>query len=549
MWQFPQAVIDLLNARQYRHKVDITPVGGTQFTVGEDRIWQGGFEIDRACSGRSAFELGSCIIGQFKLELDNHDGAYDAVTFMGASVVARIETFTLDSDGNPVLFSSYTMGLFDVVEIDTNGNRVKLTCYDAMYKFDSPLADALPDTLGYTYWELLSTICSAVGVATVVTQSSMQDMRYKISGIVSGYRMPIPQEYTEMSCRNAIADMCASLGAYAYINEAGQLDIKQFDDTAWMQETSTSHAYYEANYADFHDFTPENMTKFNRDEDNVTISGITVIDYFSGNEYSAGTAGYVITLDKNWCIRGDETIPAPTQQKYANGLYAMLGGATFRAFKCSHFPELSMQLGDRILLTDERGHLYKSIVLHMKYKAWGLQETECSAEPSSIVNGARYTNTAQAVGKLNAALLPYDDDTTKFGEAYTQGAIEAVNTKVDGLNTDYVSESGGTVSVANNAWTSVQTFNVTTGLWLVTFGVSFNPNSTGYRQIALTDSNTAPSVNRYMPSATPNSGVATNVIATEFYKASGSTTLHVWAYQNGGSARNCFPFIQAVKLR
>lgn len=549
MWQFPQAVIDLLNARQYRHKVDITPVGGTQFTVGEDRIWQGGFEIDRACSGRSAFELGSCVIGQLKLELDNHDGAYDAVTFMGASVTARIETFTFDIDGNPVLFSSYTMGLFDVVEVDTNGNRVELTCYDAMYKFDSPLADALPDTLGYTYWELLSTICSAVGVATVVTQNSMQTMRYKISGIQSGYRMPIPQEYTEMSCRNAIADMCASLGAYAYINEAGQLDIKQFDDTTWMQETSTSHAYYEANYADFHDFTPENMTKFNRDEDNVTISGVTVIDYFSGNEYSAGTAGYVITLDKNWCIWGDETIPVPTQQKYANGLYTMLGGATFRAFKCSHFPELSMQLGDRILLTDERGRLYKSIVLHMKYKAWGLQETECSAEPSSIVNSARYTNTAQAIGKLTASLLPYDDTTTQFGEAYTQGAIEAVNTKVNGLITGYEEQSGSAVSLANNTWTSVQTINVTAGIWLINFGVSFAANATGYRQIALTNSSTTPSVDRHMPSTMAISGAALNLITTSLYEASGAETLHVWAIQNSGAARNCWPFIKAVKLR
>lgn len=546
MWQFPDEVKEALAEKRYRHYVKVTFADTTSIDIGEDQIWENGLSIDRACSGQSAFEIGACVIGECKLVLNNWDGAFNDYLFMGATIEVRIETWKYDWKHEEEFLSMYRLGTFDVVEVDTNGSRVELNCYDAMYKFDSPLADALPDTLGYTYWELLSTICTAVGVETTVTRNSMQTMRYKISGILSGYRMLIPQEYTEMSCRNAIADMCASLGAYAYINEVGQLGIQQFDDTTWLQDTSTSRAHYDETYAPyFHDLTPENMTKFNRDEDNVTITGITVIDKYSGNEYSAGTAGHVITLDKNWCIWGDETIPVPTQQKYANGLYNMMGGATFRAFKATHAPMLSMQLGDRVLITDAYGRLYKSIVLRMKYTAWGLQETECSAEPASIINGARYTNTAQAVGSLNAALLPYDKD----AQYSTKTAIEAVDAKVNALITGHEEQSGSAVSLADSTWTSVQTINVTAGIWLINYGVSFASNATGYRQIALTNSSTTPSVNRYMPSAMAISGAALNLITTSLYEASGAETLHVWAYQNSGAARNCWPFIKAVKLR
>ena len=447
MWQFQQSVIDQLNARQYWHQAVITPVGGTAFTVDESRIWQGSFEIDRAISGQSKFEVGSCVVGELKLELDNHDGAYDSIVFNGAEVVARIQTYNFDQNGDPVPDATFVMGHFYVVEVDTNGNRVALTCYDAMFKFDIPLTEVSGVPFAMTYWQLLSGMCTEAGVTTTVTQTSMQNMRYAISGI-SSYMLAIPQGYTEMSCRDALADMCASIGAYAYINEAGQLVIEQFDD-AWLKETSTSHTYYENNYAPyFHDFTPANMTKFNRDEENVTISGATVIDG-RDREFSAGTAGYVIELDKNWCIWTTDT--GTVSQAYANGLNTMLGGATFRPFKASHIPDLSMQLGDRVLITDARGHLYKSIVLHMKYKAWEMQETECAAESAAIVNGARYTSTAQAIGRLTAELLPYDDTNTLLNVTNTQAAIEAVYNSIPKPVTLFTGDSTGDVPLSSSA--------------------------------------------------------------------------------------------------
>lgn len=552
MWQFPDEVKEALAEKRYRHYVKVTFADTTNIDIGEDQIWENGLSIDRACSGQSAFEIGACVIGECKLVLNNWDGTFNDYLFMGATIEVRIETWKYDWKHEEEFLSMYRLGTFDVVEVGTNGNRVELTCYDAMYKFDIPLTEASFSN-PLRHWGLLNGICTAAGVSTDITEANINQM---LANIGFTYMQPLimfPEQIDELSCRDALSQMCASLGAYAYINEAGKLNIDQYGyySASWLRDTSTDRSHYDTAYAPyFHDLNPTNMTKFSRDEENVTITGVTVIDYLEGDPFSAGTAGYVIEVDRNWVIWSSApgtTYPLP--QRFADGLYSILGGATFRAFKATHIPTLSMQLGDPILITDARGHLYKSIVLSMKYTAWGMQETECAAEPSTIVNSARYTNTAQAIGSLNAALLPYDDGNTQFGVKYTQGAIEAVNTKVDGLNTDYVSESGGTVSVANNTWTSVQTINVTAGVWLINYGVSFASNATGYRQIALTNSSTAPSVDRYMPSTMAISGAALNLITTSLYEASGAETLHVWAYQNSGAARNCWPFIKAVKLR
>jgi len=551
MWQFQQSVIDQLNARQYWHQAIITPVGGTAFTVDESRIWQGGFEIDRAISGQSKFEVGSCVVGELKLELDNHDGAYDSIVFNGAEVIARIQTYNFDQNGDPVPDATFVMGYFYVVEVDTNGNRVGLTCYDAMFKFDIPLTEVSGVPFAMTYWQLLSGMCTEAGVATTVTQISMQNMRYAISGI-STYMLAIPQDYKDMSCRDALANMCASIGAYAYINEAGQLVIEQFDDV-WLKETSTSHAYYETNYAPyFHDFTTENMTKFNRNEENITISGATVIDDYN-NEYSAGTAGYVIELDKNWCIWTTGT--GTVSQAYANGLNTMLGGVTFRPFKATHIPDLSMQLGDRVLITDARGHLYKSIVLHMKYTAWEMQETECVAESVAIVNGARYTSTAQAIGRLTAELLPYED-TYSLNVTNTQAAIDAVYTIADNAasaasalisNPSYT--NGGTVATTTGTWKAVQSVELSAGIWIAEYGMSFANNANGYRAVTFNTSSSSASITRNALTAAAVSGEATVIQGSVTLLLTVTTTHYLWAYQNSGSSLNTYPFIRVTKLK
>ena len=538
MRQFSAAIQAAIDNKRIEHQAFITFADSTTMTVGEDKIWQGGFTIDRACSGQSAFELGACVIGEFKLILNNAYGDFDGLSWYGATVRPQFEAWS--DDARTTSLGTTSLGLFDVIEVNTNGTRVKLTCYDNMYKFDIPYSEAeayLVNPAFYTPLQLVQACCTAAGVSCGVNNQTWFDALNVASDYHIGYQA---QETKASTCRDALVNVCLVAGCYSYIDYNGQLQIKRLDIT-WLKFTGSDYSQFGSTYVSL---TQANMTKFNREEEDVTITGVVITDA-DGTEYSAGSSGYVIAFDRNMVINENAFII----QRFAIGLNNIYEAANFRPFQATHLSDLKIEAGDKVLITDQWDNTYKSVILHTKYSAGGTQESGCVAEPAGVVNGARYTGAAKAVAKLTAALLPYDDTTTQFGEAYTQGAIEAVDTKVNGLVTGYEDLSGSAVSLANSTWTSVQTINVTAGIWLINYGVSFATNATGYRQIALTNSSTAPSVNRYMPSTMAFSGAALNLITTTLYEASGAETLHVWAYQNSGAARNCWPFIKAVKLR
>ena len=534
---------------RYRFFVTITFPDTTTMRIDEDKIWDDGFEIDRSVSGQNTFELGACVVGQFKLTLNNAYGDFDNVSFYGAVAEPCVEFYGIP---DWKIYGTWSFGLFNVDEIDSNNTFVKLTCLDDMVKFDIPLTSVSGVPYAMTYWQLLSGMCTEAGVATTVTQISMQNMRYAISGI-SSYMLAIPQGYTEMSCRDALVAMCASLGAYAYIDEAGKLSIKQFDDT-WLKATSTSRDYYEANYpSQYHDFTPANMTKFNRDDGNITISGVTVIDDYD-KEFSAGTAGYVIELDKNWCIWTTNT--GTVSQSYANGLYAMLGVANVRPFKATHLADMTIEVGDNVLIEDEFGGLYKSVILRTAFKARGQQESECVAEPGAVANAARYTESAKAVAKMTAALLPYSDGNTQLGATNTQAAIEAVNTKANNaasaasaLIGDPSYTSGGTVAAVSGAWKAVQSVELSAGIWIAEYGMSFASNANGYRAITFNTSSSSASITRNALTAAAVSGEATVIQGSVTLLLTEATTHYLWAYQNSGGSLNTYPFIRVTKLK
>ena len=542
MRTFSAAIQTAIEKKRIEHQAFITFADTTTMTVGENKIWQGGFEIDRAVSGQSAFALGACVIGEFKLSLNNAYGDFDGKAWYGATIRAQFEAWS--DDARTTSLGTTSLGLFDVIEVDTNGTLVKLTCYDNMYKFDIPLTEIAYPTFPTTYKGLKDKLCTATGVVCATTDAELSSMVYDAKYTYVGSLSSKPTDISSLSCRDALANMCASLGAYAYINYDGELVLATFDKWWFMVEALTDPPEYE-NYA-HHLFTPSNMTKFSRDEEDVQITGITITNQ-EGIEHSFGTSGYVVVIENNWCGVGN------AEGIYLNVMYGVTQPVQycprFRPFKATHLSDLTIEAGDNVLINDQWGNTYKSFIMHTKYSADGTQESECVAEPAGIVNGARYTGAAQAVGRLTASVLPYTDIITQFGVAYTQGAIEAVDTKVNGLITGYEDQSGSAVSLANNTWTSVQTINVTAGIWLINYGVSFASNATGYRQIALTNSSSTPSVDRTMPVVTAVSGAATNVISTALYEASGAETLHVWAIQNSGAARNCWPFIKAVKLR
>lgn len=534
MRTFSASIQSAIANKRIEHQAFITFADTTTMTVGEDKIWQGGFEIDSAVSGQSAFEVGACVIGEFKLILNNAYGDFDGKAWYGAEIQAQFEAWS--DDARTTSLGTTLLGIYYVDEVDTNGTMVKLTCLDAMYKFDIPLSAINPYMYpypnGYKPYYLLDSCCQAAGVAYgMPNQQYFDDI-----GLGSGYLIgPLTSsEVLDTTLRDFISMICTVSGCYAYIHPLWGLMVQRLD-TSWMKYTGSNYSLY-----DHHELTSANMTKFNRDEQDVTISGV-IIEDTDNTEYTAGTGTYPIKYERNIVIRPIAGVP----QQCADGLNSIYNGCTFRPFRATHLSDLSVEAGDNVLITDQWNNVYKSVILHTRYSADGAQDSECVASSENAVRGTRYTAAAKATAEMTASLLPYTD-TYSLGVSNTQTAIDTVYSK---LNSGYSATNGSSVSVSTATWTDVQTLAVTAGVWIINYGVSFANNATGYRQIALTNSATAPTGDRTMPSANAVNGLTTNIIATMLYEASASETLHVWAYQNSGAARNCWPFIHAVKLR
>ena len=126
---------------------------------------------------------------------------------------------------------------------------------------------------------------------------------------------------------------------------------------------------------------------------------------------------------------------------------------------------------------------------------------------------------------------------------------EAGVTDITGTDYSAYDQNGG-VSLASGSAKSVGTINLTAGVWIVEFTVSFTANSTGYRSIGLSgtknDSSYGGVPNRV---TTGNAGTQATVLSrTALLYPSTTTRYHIIAGHNVGSAITVYPRVRAIKL-
>lgn len=109
--------------------------------------------------------------------------------------------------------------------------------------------------------------------------------------------------------------------------------------------------------------------------------------------------------------------------------------------------------------------------------------------------------------------------------------------------------TGASVQVSSTAdsFTQLQTMALDAGVWLVLGGTSWANNATGFRQITLTNTNSA-AADRTAPMHAATNGGSVIQVVRVFYMASAGT-VYLWAKQNSGSTLTAWPYIQSIKLR
>ena len=132
--------------RNYIEKVDIDLQDGTSLTLTNENLWGYGISVDDSVSQNNILEVGSAIVGQCKIVIENLTGTFNSYDFEKAKVVPYVG-LTINNSVEYIKMKEYYVN-----NANHDVSCITLTCYDAMTKFDRPIASSsmqYPATLNH----------------------------------------------------------------------------------------------------------------------------------------------------------------------------------------------------------------------------------------------------------------------------------------------------------------------------------------------------------------------------------------------------------------
>lgn len=361
--------------RKYIKSLKLTLNDGTELLVDNSKLWQNGVKIDRSTSSSSSFDIGSTIIGQLTLTLNNIYDEYTDYDFTGC-VASNIKIGLELPDGT---IESLTYGVFYLDEAKYNGSIITLSFYDSIYKFDKNYSESnliYPATLG----QIVRDACSVCGVTLQTTSFDHDDyvvqQRPNDEGLT--FRQVL-QWVGQIACLYCITD------------EQGRLCMEWYD-TNLLESIDLTEDIPDnpTGYHHIHSFT-----SLNTGLDDVVITGISVTQDIESDDgtvqktYQSGKDGYVLSISKNKLIQGEAGMTI------ASMLGEKIIGMRFRTFSASALSDPTIEAGDIIVLTTRKGEKYKSVVTNNVFHPGNFQNISCGAVTPARKSASRYSEITQ----------------------------------------------------------------------------------------------------------------------------------------------------------
>lgn len=366
--------------RRFLHYADITLLDGTVINLDNTNIWQGGFRLEEAVSSMSSMDVGSCIASQLTLIINNISGSYDGTDFEGASVVAFIGLMVNGSE------EKFQRGVYFVDEMEYSGNLITLTCLDAMVSFDKDYSEsslAYPATLS----QIVSNICSVCGVT--LASSVFPNSNYTV--------LTRPDD-TALTCREVLSCALQIACSFGRINSSGQLEIGwmspetlRWVDVAGDSWSDYSSVRWNSRPIAYPDFSISGFSSFKADFRGIAITGVEVAK--GANTVLAGNDTYIVSVENNVLVSEPSTV--------ANLMYPYIVGFSFWPYEAEHLSDPSMQAGDCVLLTDQKGNDYFTFATSISYTAGSYESTGCYAESYRQNASTRYSSAASAAARAS----------------------------------------------------------------------------------------------------------------------------------------------------
>lgn len=342
--------------------VDLTLKDGTVLSLTNHELWNKGFQFEDAVSGESEFEIGSVIVNQCVISINNIYDDFTEYNFDGAEAVCYLGMQISETQLEKIRICTMT-----VVEAPyQNSSVITLTCYDNASKFDRDYSDS---TLKYpaTRSQIIRDACTVCGV-TLGTPSF-----YGEDFVVS--ERPADEALTFRQ----VLSWTAQLGCqWIRCNAYGQLCVGWYDLTPKT----------------FGKISSTNGLTINIDQ--VVITGVRVAEYSEDqaddevNEYLYGKEGYVLS------ITGNRLITKGTGKEAVSRIGQKCVGMSFWPFSGSELMDIGLEAGDAVKITDRKGKTYQSYVTVTTLKPGEYQSVACNAKSAARNSAKRYSELTQA---------------------------------------------------------------------------------------------------------------------------------------------------------
>lgn len=419
-------------------------------------------DFDQQVSSDSSFDIGTAIIGQMTITLNNHDGRFDACDFTKAQFVVWVGKQL--SKGTEWI----QRGVYTANQPDSYNGTIAISALDNMSKFEKPFRTFLASVgalqgANASVRTLLTDMCRHCGVTWADGGDKAFDTKFEYGYVDSN-----------ATCRQALAYACQALCVNASITNDGRLRTVWYDSAPFEAESDLDGGQFDSakpyatgaskdggNFTDYSSgasadggtfFTNRNVhrlyafSNITVNTDDVVITGVRVTERSvtvgskttNGGTYTVGTEGYVLDVSNNPLI-----IPG-TGKSVADRIGAKVIGLRFRPFSGKHICFPSLEAGDCAYVIDRKQNVYKTYVTRVKYSVNGGMTVSCGAKSVSRNSadnaGASTSAVVRARNELHQELGIRDETIKNLGEtlANASGLYHTEAKQPDGSTVYYL---------------------------------------------------------------------------------------------------------------
>lgn len=469
----------LKDNRNYIVLVEMTLADGTELTLDNDNLWDGGVRFEESTSSEESFDIGSAVIGECTLVINNIYRTYDAYDFYNAEFSVKIG---LMIDGEPEMIRR---GFYTVDEATYNGSLITLVGMDNMWKFDVPFSDV---TVNFptTAQAVVRALCQHCGVVLLNSQFDK-------------YLTVIPQPINKtdnMNCREILSYVAQICCLYCKMTPEGSLKLDWYNksleesvqraldggifdndspystgddadggsfspwDTGYVADGGTFEEWYRVAYL-------TSNSSMDVATDDTLITGVQVKDddKENGYDYTYGTDDYCIVIENNPFI-----IPS-NAQAIVTQIGAKIVGLKFRTFDSSSLNDVSLEAGDVCVVKDFRGDTYYSFITNLAFEQWNYERFSCGAESNPKNKTRRYSE------RVSQAIKQAREDTVEQISSYdliVQRMNKLASNSMGLFFFEYKSPTGGSIMYQSNrpineqASTGKPSFTIGSKVWKLT---------------------------------------------------------------------------------